>query len=245
MTTDLATDHREVVRLFFEGDRSIDRLSLLSERCVWWNGLGRLPGAEGRTEFVGPRRDRRVPARPRRASSPLHRRGRRPLRPDDGTVRRRRHDRRRRLRVPPAHLHREDAGRARLRERLRLLVPLRRRRAHRPDLGALGHARRVGHAVPSARVARCGRGYPARRRSLRAQRSAAHQRRAARRRHARSASASTSPVPCRGTSSRSACGSRSRRRTAPTPSRGVGSSSTTRSSAPRSPTSTAGRWTTT
>ena len=53
MTTDLATDHREVVRLFFEGDRSIDRLSLLSERCVWWNGLGRLPGAEGRTEFVG------------------------------------------------------------------------------------------------------------------------------------------------------------------------------------------------
>ena len=48
-----ATDNRETVRLFFEGDRSVDRLSLLSETCVWWNGLGRLPGAEGRTEFAG------------------------------------------------------------------------------------------------------------------------------------------------------------------------------------------------
>jgi nitroreductase len=53
MTTDLATDHTEAVRLFFEGDRSVDRLGLLAETCVWWNGLGRLPGAEGRTEFAG------------------------------------------------------------------------------------------------------------------------------------------------------------------------------------------------
>jgi nitroreductase/ketosteroid isomerase-like protein len=39
--------------LFFEGDRSLDRASLLTEECVWWNGMGRLPGAEGTTEFVG------------------------------------------------------------------------------------------------------------------------------------------------------------------------------------------------
>jgi nitroreductase len=49
----VATDHRETVRLFFEGDRSVDRLGLLAETCRWWNGLGRLPGAEGQTEFVG------------------------------------------------------------------------------------------------------------------------------------------------------------------------------------------------
>lgn len=45
--------NRDAVATFFEGDRSIDRLSLLASDCRWWNGLGRLPGAEGRTEFVG------------------------------------------------------------------------------------------------------------------------------------------------------------------------------------------------
>ncbi len=53
MTTRVATDPVETVRLFFEGDRSVDRLSLLADDCVWWNGLGRLPGAEGETEFRG------------------------------------------------------------------------------------------------------------------------------------------------------------------------------------------------
>jgi nitroreductase len=53
MATDLATDHAETVRLFFEGDRSVDRLALLADDCVWWNGMGRIPGAEGTTEFVG------------------------------------------------------------------------------------------------------------------------------------------------------------------------------------------------
>jgi nitroreductase len=53
MASDLVTDHAETVRLFFEGDRSVDRLDLLAEGCVWWNGLGRIPGAEGTTEFAG------------------------------------------------------------------------------------------------------------------------------------------------------------------------------------------------
>ena len=53
MASAVATDHAETVRLFFEGDRSVDRLALLADNCVWWNGLGRIPGAEGTTEFVG------------------------------------------------------------------------------------------------------------------------------------------------------------------------------------------------
>src|SRR5262245_5093237 len=56
MATETALDPVETVRLFFEGDRSVDRLSLLADDCVWWNGMGRLPGAEGDTEFRG--RDR-------------------------------------------------------------------------------------------------------------------------------------------------------------------------------------------
>jgi nitroreductase len=51
--TDVVGDPVETVRLFFEGDRSVDRLSLLADDCVWWNGLGHLPGAEGTTEFRG------------------------------------------------------------------------------------------------------------------------------------------------------------------------------------------------
>jgi nitroreductase len=51
--TEVGPDPVEAVRAFFEGDRSLDRLSLLAPDCVWWNGLGRLPGAEGKTEFVG------------------------------------------------------------------------------------------------------------------------------------------------------------------------------------------------
>jgi len=52
-SVDAAVDPVETVQRFFEGDRSIDRLSLLAEDCVWWNGMGRLPGAEGVTEFRG------------------------------------------------------------------------------------------------------------------------------------------------------------------------------------------------
>jgi hypothetical protein len=53
MASTVGTDAADTVRLFFEGDRSVDRLGLLAEGCIWWNGMGRLPGAEGRTEFVG------------------------------------------------------------------------------------------------------------------------------------------------------------------------------------------------
>lgn len=53
MPDDVRSRNLEAARLLFEGDRSLDRLSLLAEDCVWWNGLGRLPGAEGTTEFAG------------------------------------------------------------------------------------------------------------------------------------------------------------------------------------------------
>ncbi len=48
-----ATAHEAAVQLFFEGPRELDRLGLLAPDCRWWNGLGRLPGAEGQTVFSG------------------------------------------------------------------------------------------------------------------------------------------------------------------------------------------------
>jgi nitroreductase len=46
-------DNEATVHAFFEGPRDLDRLSLLAPDCEWWNGLGRLPGAEGQTVFRG------------------------------------------------------------------------------------------------------------------------------------------------------------------------------------------------
>jgi nitroreductase len=40
---------------FFEGPPTVDRLEMLAPDCIWWNGLGRIPGAERVTEFVGRR----------------------------------------------------------------------------------------------------------------------------------------------------------------------------------------------
>ena len=42
-----------VVDRFFNGPRDLDRLTLLSESCEWWNGIGRFPGAPGQTVFRG------------------------------------------------------------------------------------------------------------------------------------------------------------------------------------------------
>jgi nitroreductase/ketosteroid isomerase-like protein len=53
VTDDVQARNTETATRFFEGDRSLDRTLLLAEDCVWWNGMGRLPGAEGQVEFVG------------------------------------------------------------------------------------------------------------------------------------------------------------------------------------------------
>jgi nitroreductase/ketosteroid isomerase-like protein len=42
-----------VVEQFFTGPRELDRLSLMSPDCEWWNGMGRFPGAPGQTVFRG------------------------------------------------------------------------------------------------------------------------------------------------------------------------------------------------
>lgn len=43
----------ETVRLFFEGPRELDRLSLMAEDVEWWNGIGTFPAAPGQTLFRG------------------------------------------------------------------------------------------------------------------------------------------------------------------------------------------------
>jgi len=43
----------EVVDQFFDGPRELDRLSLMSDDVVWWNGMGKFPGAPGQTVFRG------------------------------------------------------------------------------------------------------------------------------------------------------------------------------------------------
>lgn len=42
-----------VVEQFFDGPRSLDRLSLMSDDVEWWNGLGKFPAAPGQTLFRG------------------------------------------------------------------------------------------------------------------------------------------------------------------------------------------------
>ena len=53
VTDDVRARNTDAATRFFEGERSLDRTSLLAEDCVWWNGMGRLPSAEGKVEFVG------------------------------------------------------------------------------------------------------------------------------------------------------------------------------------------------
>jgi nitroreductase len=43
----------EVVEQFFSGPRDLDRLSLLSDDCEWFNGIGKFPAAPGQTVFSG------------------------------------------------------------------------------------------------------------------------------------------------------------------------------------------------
>jgi nitroreductase/ketosteroid isomerase-like protein len=47
-------DHNlHVVEQFFGGPRDLDRLTLMSADCEWWNGLGKFPTAPGQTIFRG------------------------------------------------------------------------------------------------------------------------------------------------------------------------------------------------
>jgi hypothetical protein len=47
-------DHNlAVVEQFFSGPRELDRLTLMSEDCEWWNGMRRFPNAPGQTVFRG------------------------------------------------------------------------------------------------------------------------------------------------------------------------------------------------
>jgi nitroreductase/ketosteroid isomerase-like protein len=52
-STDDRTRHLAVVDQFFDGPRSLDRLSLLSADVEWWNGIGKFPSAPGQTVFRG------------------------------------------------------------------------------------------------------------------------------------------------------------------------------------------------
>ena len=50
------TDRRhnlEVVEQFFSAGRELDRTSLMSDDCEWWNGMGKFPGAPGQTRHPG------------------------------------------------------------------------------------------------------------------------------------------------------------------------------------------------
>ena len=44
----MSTEHNlEVVEQFFNGPRDLDRLSLMSDDCEWFNGIGKFPAAPG------------------------------------------------------------------------------------------------------------------------------------------------------------------------------------------------------
>ena len=148
MSSDDRQHNLEVVEQFFSGPRDLDRLSLMSDDCEWFNGIGKFPAAPGQTIFVGQGRDRAGRPRAGAVTHAAERPQGRPLRPHHRALPRRAHHRRRPVRVPPARLHRHDARRPRLRQRLRLPLPLRRRRPDRPRVGALGHPRRLRAAVP-------------------------------------------------------------------------------------------------
>lgn len=43
----------DLVNAIFEGPADFDRVTAFSDDAVWWNGLPRIPGAEGVTEHRG------------------------------------------------------------------------------------------------------------------------------------------------------------------------------------------------
>lgn len=45
--------NKATVASFFEGPGDLDRLTLMSEDCEWWNGIGEFPAAPGQTVFRG------------------------------------------------------------------------------------------------------------------------------------------------------------------------------------------------
>ncbi len=51
--SDIRTRNLAVVQDQFFGEAPIDRLTLMSEDCEWWNGMGKFPGAPGQTVFRG------------------------------------------------------------------------------------------------------------------------------------------------------------------------------------------------
>ena len=53
MPRDDPDHHLHVVKQFFDGPRDLDRLSLLSDDCEWFNGIGKFPAAPGQTVFRG------------------------------------------------------------------------------------------------------------------------------------------------------------------------------------------------
>ena len=53
MTSDDRQHNLEVVEQFFSGPRDLDRLSLMSDDCEWFNGMGKFPAAPGQTMFRG------------------------------------------------------------------------------------------------------------------------------------------------------------------------------------------------
>ena len=139
----------EVVEQFFSGPRDLDRLSLMSDDCEWFNGIGKFPAAPGQTTFVGKDEIGRRRARARRRRPPPLS-GRKVDRYDLTTARF--HDVHTIADGP--YVFRQHGytattiGGPRLRQRVRLPLPLRRRRPDRPRVGALGHARRLRAAVP-------------------------------------------------------------------------------------------------
>src|SRR4051794_34704341 len=73
--TQVMSEHNlEVVEQFFSGPRDLDRLSLMSDDCEWFNGIGKFPAAPGQTTFVGKDEIGRVVLG--RAPSPTPRSGR-------------------------------------------------------------------------------------------------------------------------------------------------------------------------
>ena len=47
------TQNLDVVERFFASGPELDRTSVMSEDCEWWNGMGKFPGAPGQTLFRG------------------------------------------------------------------------------------------------------------------------------------------------------------------------------------------------
>ena len=142
------THHLEVVEQFFSGPRDLDRLSLLSDDCEWFNGIGKFPAAPGQTVFRGKDEIGRVILG--RAPSPLPLSGRKVDRYDLTTARF--HDVETIADGPYVfRQHGYTATTVGGRDYANVYGFLFRfddRRPDRPRLGALGHPRRVRAALP-------------------------------------------------------------------------------------------------